>query len=86
MCLLVCLSLSVCLSVCLCQVYMLVDTSVEARVRKLERWFTGGGIIFIGYELYRNLVMGKRLRKKKKEAFEKYLLDPGIYTYIVHVQ
>ena len=56
---------------------MLVDTSIEARVRKLERWFTGGGIIFTGYEMFRNLVMGKRLRKKKKEAFEKYLLDPG---------
>ena len=52
---------------------------MEARSRKLERWFTGGGVIFVGYDLFRNLVVGNRMKKKKKEAFMKYLLDPGIY-------
>ena len=33
--------------------------------------------MFVGYELFRNLAMGKRLRKKKKESFYKYLMDPG---------
>ena len=50
---------------------------MEARSRKLQRWFEGGGVLFVGYEMFRNLVLGKRLRTKKREAFEKYLLDPG---------
>ena len=37
--------------------------------------------MFAGYEMFRNIAMGKRLRKKKKEAFVKYLLDPGIIMY-----
>ena len=33
--------------------------------------------MFAGYEMFRNLALGKRLRKKKKEIFHKCLLDPG---------
>ena len=73
-------SLSLSLSLSL-QIFLLVDSALEARTRKLERWFSTGGILFVGYELFRNMVMGKRLRKKKKEAFEKFLLDPGLYSF-----
>ena len=53
----------------------------------MERWFTGGGVLFAGYDLFRNLVMGNRLKKKKKEAFLKYLLDPGtVHVYTCTVQ
>jgi transcriptional regulator ATRX len=62
---------------CEYNIFLLVDTGMEARSRKLERWFTGGGVIFVGYDLFRNLVVGNRMKKKKKEAFMKYLLDPG---------
>jgi transcriptional regulator ATRX len=51
---------------------------VEARLKKLRKWFDNGGIIFIGYEMFRNLAISKNTRKAKdKHDFQKYLLDPG---------
>ncbi len=33
--------------------------------------------MFMGYEMFRNLSISKRAKKKMKEEFKKYLLDPG---------
>lgn len=59
------------------RLYMLTDTSVGRRLQKLLRWFQGGGLLFLGYDMYRNLAQGKRMKKKRREDFQRFLLDPG---------
>lgn len=50
----------------------------EARCEALSRWFSRGGVMCMGYEMYRNLVLGQRVKDKKmKEKFDRYLRDPG---------
>lgn len=49
----------------------MTETNVEGRLKKLKKWFDGGGIIFMGY-------VSKHTKKQKdKQDFHKYLLDPG---------
>lgn len=60
------------------QVWAVNDHSSEKRFTKLERWYRFGGVALIGYDMFRNLAMGKRVRvKRKREAYKKFLLDPG---------
>ncbi len=54
-----------------------MGSTVAQRIQKLKRWFEGSGVLFAGYEMFRNLVQGKRLRGKSKDLLKKYLLDPG---------
>ena len=65
----------------LAQLFMLTDVTIAHRHRKLQRWFQGGGILFSGYDMFRNLALGKNLKKQKQKqtqvAFQKFLLDPG---------
>ena len=43
-----------------------------------ERWFRCGGVALMGYEMFRNLASGSKVRKPKlRESFSKCLLDPG---------
>ena len=50
----------------------------EKRLRQLERWHHSGGLLIIGYEMYRNLCLGKRVRDREtRERFRKMLRDPG---------
>ena len=59
------------------QVFVL-DDSPAKRHKKLMRWFRHGGVMLIGYEMYRSLAVGKRIKKKTvKEDYAKCLLDPG---------
>ena len=54
------------------------ENSVNARLKKLRRWFDHGGVIFMGYEMFRNLAISKRVKRKKvREDFQRFLLDPG---------
>lgn len=54
------------------------ETNVNARLKKLRKWFVNGGVVFMGYEMFRNLASSKRVKKKKnREDFHKFLLDPG---------
>ena len=43
-----------------------------------------GGVMVLGYEMYRNLTnpQAKRLRKKAIETFQTTLVDPGIDKFI----
>ena len=50
---------------------------MRARLNRLRRWFQSGGIVFMGYEMFRNLAQSKRGKKKNREEFEKFLLSPG---------
>lgn len=57
---------------------MLNEPTSGARVKKLRRWFCNGGVIFVGYEMFRNLALAKRVKNKKnREELYKFLLDPG---------
>lgn len=44
----------------------------------LQRWQDEGGVMIIGYEMYRNLAQGRNVKSRKlKEIFNKALVDPG---------
>ncbi|KAK2904027.1 transcriptional regulator ATRX isoform X1 [Channa argus] len=50
----------------------------QERAYALQRWQDMGGIMIIGYEMYRNLTQGRNIKSKKlKEIFQKTLVDPG---------
>uniref|UniRef100_A0A8D0ACF9 DNA helicase n=1 Tax=Sander lucioperca TaxID=283035 RepID=A0A8D0ACF9_SANLU len=50
----------------------------QDRAYALQRWHDMGGVIIIGYEMYRNLTQGRNIKSKKlKETFQKTLVDPG---------
>ncbi|XP_060934995.1 transcriptional regulator ATRX isoform X2 [Limanda limanda] len=50
----------------------------QDRAYALQRWQEMGGVIIIGYEMYRNLTQGRNMKSKKlKEIFQKTLVDPG---------
>ncbi|ESO93813.1 hypothetical protein LOTGIDRAFT_105088 [Lottia gigantea] len=50
----------------------------HSRARYLREWIREGGIMIIGYEMYRNLTNTGRVRNKKlKKTFEETLVDPG---------
>ena len=49
------------------------------RADRINQWFREGGVLIIGYEMFRNLVNEKnnKFKKKQKEIFNRCLLDPG---------
>ncbi|XP_017787977.1 PREDICTED: transcriptional regulator ATRX homolog [Habropoda laboriosa] len=48
------------------------------RTYQLETWQRTGGILIIGYEMFRNLSgTNNRMKKSMKEAILRYLIDPG---------
>ena len=50
----------------------------QSRADVLQLWQEGGGILIMGYDMYRNLSRGGHIRKKKlKEIMAKTLVDPG---------
>lgn len=52
------------------------------RADLLKKWMDYGGILIIGYTMYRNLSQGLRVRNKRlKKTFQECLIDPGIATF-----
>lgn len=50
----------------------------QERAFALEQWQESGGVMIMGYEMYRNLTQGRNTKSKKlKETFQKTLVDPG---------
>ena len=49
------------------------------RADKINQWFSEGGVLIIGYEMFRNLVSEKnsKFHKIQRETFDNCLLDPG---------
>ncbi|XP_063793244.1 transcriptional regulator ATRX isoform X2 [Pseudophryne corroboree] len=44
----------------------------------MQRWHEEGGVLIIGYEMYRNLTQGRNVKSKKlKEMYQRTLVDPG---------
>ena len=43
-----------------------------------QEWQEDGGIMILGYDMFRNLASGSNVRQKKlRETFEKCLINPG---------
>jgi len=53
------------------------------RSELLNNWQNGGGIMIMGYEMFRNLSQLSRVikNKKQKKIFTESLLDPGQYCF-----
>ncbi|XP_072286363.1 transcriptional regulator ATRX isoform X2 [Pyxicephalus adspersus] len=50
----------------------------QERGYMMQRWHEDGGVLIIGYEMYRNLTQGRNVKSKKlKELYQKTLVDPG---------
>ncbi|KAM4886284.1 transcriptional regulator ATRX isoform 2-T2 [Sylvia borin] len=50
----------------------------QERSYMLQHWQDEGGVMIIGYEMYRNLAQGRNVKSRKlKETFNKALVDPG---------
>ncbi|XP_074529669.1 transcriptional regulator ATRX [Halichoeres trimaculatus] len=50
----------------------------QERAVALQQWQESGGVMIMGYEMYRNLTQGRNIKSKKlKETFQKTLVDPG---------
>uniref|UniRef100_A0A3Q2DAU2 DNA helicase n=1 Tax=Cyprinodon variegatus TaxID=28743 RepID=A0A3Q2DAU2_CYPVA len=50
----------------------------QERAYALQQWQESGGVMIMGYEMYRNLTHGRNIKSKKlKETFQKTLVDPG---------
>lgn len=62
------------------EIFMLsmLDAGVKARYHKLKYWHEQGGVMLMGFEMFRNLALGTRLKQKvHKDGFRQFLLDPG---------
>lgn len=56
----------------------------QERSYMLQRWQEDGGVMIIGYEMYRNLAQGRNVKSRKlKEIFNKALVDPGKLVPVV---
>lgn len=48
------------------------------RLRALQRWQRDGGVMIIGYEMYRNLSLAKKVSNEAwKKEMNSILVDPG---------
>ncbi len=55
----------------------------QERAYALQQWQESGGVMIMGYEMYRNLTQGRNIKSKKlKETFQKTLVDPGIVLLV----
>ena len=62
------------------QVYVLTDSgsNLKLRMSMLKDWHVNGGVMILGYEMYRNLTQFKRIKNKRhKKIITETLLDPG---------
>ena len=58
----------------------------QERAYALQRWQEDGGIMIIGYEMFRPCVRFRYIKSKKlKETFQKTLVDPGMSALCVYV-
>ena len=55
---------------------------VWSRCDALKEWHLEGGVMIMGYEMYRNLASLRNIKKKsQKEILTKCLVDPGSYHH-----
>lgn len=58
--------------------YQLATVKTNLRINYLSSWYKNGGVLVMGYEIYRRLANGLGIQKKdaKLEAY-RCLVDPG---------
>ena len=51
----------------------------DQRMYTLRNWLEGGGVMIIGYDMYRNLAneQNKKVKPKARDIFQRSLVDPG---------
>lgn len=67
-------------------VYELVSLKqVYERQYQVKDWHNNGGVLIIGYDMFRNLSNpdNKRLSKKVRATFQEALVDPGKCNFII---
>ncbi|XP_034060105.1 transcriptional regulator ATRX-like [Gymnodraco acuticeps] len=47
------------------------------RIRVLQRWMREGGVMIMGYEMYRNLSLTKKADEESRKQIKSLLVDPG---------
>ena len=48
------------------------------RIKTMEYWNSEGGVLLIGYDMFRNLTVGKKIKgQRKKDRINDMLVDPG---------
>jgi transcriptional regulator ATRX len=59
-------------------------SSMVSRTRELQQWYSEGGVMIIGFDMYRNLSAGRRLEPAtlKQQVFQQ-LVDPGPDVVVV---
>ena len=49
----------------------------EARADMLEQWHEEGGVLVMGYSMYRILALNRIKKKRLKRIFQETLVEPG---------
>ncbi len=51
----------------------------DLRMYTLRNWFENGGVMILGYDMFRNLTNDKKkgLKPKMRDVFQRALVDPG---------
>lgn len=67
------------------QVYELASVKDNrTRADVLKHWHKTGGVMIMGYTMYRNLVFSRFVKnKRQKESFAQTLVDPGKHLFYV---
>lgn len=53
------------------------------RSYKVTEWMNDGGVLIIGYDMFRNLTnnSNKRINKNIRKSFHQALVEPGLYLH-----
>ncbi|KZS02003.1 Uncharacterized protein APZ42_001129 [Daphnia magna] len=49
----------------------------KTRETKIKKWLNIGGVLILGYEIFRNLTKEKKKLTEQDEVFRQALVDPG---------
>jgi Fe-S oxidoreductase len=54
------------------------------RMYQLKKWQSNGGVMVLGYNMFRNLTntQTKRIQRKALETFQSTLIDPGEIVFV----
>lgn len=53
---------------------------LKERLRVLQMWQRDGGVMIMGYEMYRNLSLGQKIEEECKKELKRILVNPGAVT------
>lgn len=66
---------------------LVTKKTLSERLSALQRWQNAGGVVIMGYEMYRNLSLGQKIEVEHlKKEFKRLLVDPGNATVLWYLQ